>query len=138
MKVKVLYHSKSGNTKKVAEAIARATGQVEEAIPPAYPLENIDVLFLGAGIRAGKVDKKVQEFVRTLTPARAKKVVVFGTAGSPEGAFPLMKKMMEEKGLKVADEFFMCKGKWFFFMDRGHPNAADLEAAANFAKKIIG
>lgn len=138
MKVKVFYHSKSGNTKKIAEAIAKATGQVAEAIPPAYPPENLDVLFLGAGIRAGKVDKKMEEFVRTLNPNRAKKVVVFGTAGSPEGAYPVMKKMLEEKGITVSSDYFMCKGKWFFFMDRGHPNAQDLKAAEEFAMKVIG
>ena len=137
MKAKVLYHSKSGNTAKVAEAMAKATGQATEAIPPAYPLENVDILFLGAGIRMGKVDKKMEEFIRTLTPQRVKNIALFSTAGSPEGAVPAIKKLLEGKGINVLEESFVCKGKWFIFMDRNHPSRDDLDKATSFAKKMM-
>jgi len=41
-------------------------GQVSEAVTPDYPLENVGILFLGAGAYANKVDKRMTEFIRTL------------------------------------------------------------------------
>lgn len=137
MKTKVLYHSKSGNTKKIADAIAKVTGQASEAIPPAYPLENVEVLFLGAPIRAGKVDTKVEEFIRTLNSSRVKNIVLFSTAGSPQGAVPAMKKLLEGKGINILEESFVTKGKWFIFFDRNRPNDTDIKAAEEFTKKVL-
>ena len=66
MKTEVIYYSRSGNTKKVVDAIAQALGQVSEAVTPDYPLENVGILFLGAGAYVNKVDKRMTEFIRTL------------------------------------------------------------------------
>ena len=46
MKIAVRYYTKTGNTKKLAEAIGNAVGA--EALPISVPItEPVDVLFLG-------------------------------------------------------------------------------------------
>lgn len=138
MKLKVMYHSRSGNTKKVADAIAQSLGQTAEAIPPAYPLENISVLFLGGAVYMGKADAKVREFIRTLNASRVKNVALFGTTGNQDKALTEMRDLLKSKGINVLDDTFLCKGKTMAFFNRKHPSAEDLKAAQEFAQKVVG
>jgi flavodoxin len=141
MKTWVLYYSKGGNTKKIADAIAEELEDVlkSEQIPPAYPPENVALLFLGTGEYAGKPDPKIIEFIRTLTPDRVKNVAVFGTSGSglAEGkAISTVKSLLKEKGINVVDESYSCKGKFFIFMNRNKPDASDIKSAKEYARKV--
>jgi flavodoxin len=136
MKTKVMYHSRSGNTKKIADAIAQAIGQDAEAIPPDYPLENVGLLFLGAAVYAGKVDKKMEEFIRTLNSSRVKNVAMFGTNGGNENYFNSMRELLKAQGINVLEEVYSCRGKFFLFFNRKHPNEEDIRKAQEFAKAV--
>lgn len=137
MKLKVMYHSRGGNTKKVADAIAEAVGQVSEAVPPAYPLENVSLLFLGAAVYQGKIDKKMKEFILTLNTNRVKNVALFSTTGSQDNAINEMRDLLKAQGINVLQETFLCKGRFFFFFNRNRPNSEDLSKAKEFAKNAI-
>ncbi|MDR3552032.1 MAG: flavodoxin domain-containing protein [Clostridia bacterium] len=138
MNVKVHYLSRGGNTKKIAEAISQAIGQMAEAIPPAYPMENVKLLFLGGGIYGGKLDSKLSYYIGTLNTKMVKNVVLFSTSGSPQGpANKLMKEQLEAKGIKVLEKSFCCPGKFFLFFNIGRPNSADIKKAQEFAKEIM-
>lgn len=137
MKIKVMYHSKGGNTKKIADAIAEAVGQVNEAVPPAYPLENVALLFLGGAPYAGKLDKKLVDFIKTLNKSRVRNVALFSTTGSQDSAINQMREMLTSQGINVLDETFLCKGKFFLFFNRKHPNEADIKAAKEFAQRAV-
>ncbi len=140
MKTWVLYYSRGGNTKKIADAIAEELKEFgvlkSEQIPPAYPPENVQLLFLGTGIYAGKPDSKMVEFIRTLNSNRVKNAVVFGTTGSQNNAVETVKALLREKGINVIDETFLCKGKYFIFFNRKKPDSDDIKAAKTFARKI--
>ncbi len=138
MKTWVLYYSKGGNTKKIAEAIAEELAVPKtEQVPPAYPPENVQLLFLGTGVYAGKPDPKMIEFIRTLNNNRVKNAVVFGTKGGNDNrAIETVKSLLKEKGINVIDETFSCKGKYFLFFNRKNPNCEELKAAKAFARKI--
>lgn len=137
MKTWVLYYSKGGNTKKIADAIAEELGVPKaEQIPPAYPPEGVNLLFLGTGIYAGKPDSKMIEFIRTLNNNRVRNVVVFGTTGSQDTAVETVKALLKEKGINVIDETFLCKGKYFIFFNRKKPDSDDIKAAKAFARRI--
>ncbi|MDF2986524.1 MAG: flavodoxin [Eubacterium sp.] len=141
MKTWVLYHSKGGNTKKISDAIAEELEDVlkSEQIPPAYPPENVALLFLGTGEYAGKPDPKMIEFIRTLNPNRVKNAAVFGTSGSGLAtgkAISAVKELLKEKGISVVDESYSCKGKFFLFMNRNKPDANDIKGAKEFARKV--
>ncbi|QNU68048.1 nitric oxide synthase [Ruminiclostridium herbifermentans] len=138
MKTWVLYYSRGGNTKKIAEAIAEELEILKtEQVPPAYPPENVQLLFLGTGVYAGKPDPKMIEFIRTLNTDRVKNVAVFGTRGGNDTrAIETVKSLIKEKGINVIDETFSCQGKYFIFFNRKKPDAEDLKAAKAFARKI--
>jgi Flavodoxins len=140
MKTWVLYYSKGGNTKKIADAIADELDDVlkSEQIPPAYPPENVALLFLGTGEYAGKPDSKIIEFVRTLNKDRVKNVAVFGTngKGAAGNAISTLKTLLKEKGINVIDESFCCKGKYFIFLNRKNPDDGEIKAAKEYAKRV--
>ncbi|OPX42713.1 flavodoxin [Ruminiclostridium hungatei] len=141
MKTWVLYYSKGGNTKKIAEAIADELEEVlkSEQIPPAYPPENVSLLFIGTGEYAGKPDSKMVEFIRTLNTNRVKNAAVFGTSGggTAEGkAIATVKSMLREKGINVVEEAFSCKGKNFIFFNRNRPDENDVKCAREYARKV--
>ncbi|MDR1271412.1 MAG: flavodoxin, partial [Clostridiales Family XIII bacterium] len=67
MNIAVRYFSRGGNTKKVAEAIAKAAG-VEARDCSAALTEPLDLLFLGGSIYASSVDQALKDFVEQLDP----------------------------------------------------------------------
>jgi flavodoxin len=136
MNIKILYWSKTGNTRKVAEAMADALGCKAESILSIREKVSADILFLGAAVYATfnhEVDPKVSEFIQGFDPARIGKVVLFCT-GFADTAVKLMVELLKRRGIAVADKSFFCKGKMFIFFNFGHPNKTDLENAKNFAK----
>ena len=138
MKIKVMYHSSTGNTKKIAEAIAAAVNVSAEAITENAQLsEPIDLLFIGDGIYAGKMSKKTQAFIGTLTGESVKNAAVFGTYGGQKKVIATMTALLQEKGIRVCGESFACKGQAWLGGNRNHPNQADLDNAARFGTDII-
>jgi len=138
MKIQVLYHSSTGNTKKVAEAIGAAVGVQAEQITAGHRLtEPVDLLFIGDGIYAGKANKKTMNFIASLDSALVKKAAVFGTFGGEDTAIALMRKLLSDKGIPLCAESFSCKGKAFFFANKQHPNQEELEQAAAFGRACV-
>lgn len=135
MTVAVRYYTRSGNTKKLAEAIAAAVGV--QAEPVSVPLaEKADILFLGSSPYAFDVDEAIKSFVAA-NAANIGTLYNFSTAASPMSTARLVGKLAAEHGVKMADEEFRCFGS-FLMMHRGRPNAGDCAAAAAFAKKVVG
>lgn len=137
MSTAVIYHSVSGNTKKVAEAIAQALSCSAQPVKE-YSLENqADIMFIGGAIYGGKLDPVMDSFLQALTPEKAKRVVLFSTSVKEGKALGLMKELLKNQGVAVDDESFLCKGK-MLFMNLKHPNKEDLEQAKAFAKSAVG
>ena len=134
MKVAVRYFSRGGNTKKIAEAIAQAVG--EEAAPVAEPLkESVDILFLGSAPYAFDVDSAVKEFVSGIK-VHVGKVVGFSTAAVVKSTRKYVARLLDEKGIPLADEEFACRGAFAIF-HKGRPNADDCERASQFAASVV-
>ncbi|MFA4932261.1 MAG: flavodoxin family protein [Caldisericia bacterium] len=138
MRTKVVYQSTTGNTKKVAEAIASAAGCVAEPVAGATVSEPVDMLFLGAAIHGNDVDALVKKFIEGLDPALVKQVTVFST-GFPEHkekAVGIIKGLLAQRGIVVTDKCYFCRGKFLLF-NRTHPDAADLTGAEEFARSAF-
>ncbi len=135
MNIKVRYQSRSGNTKKVAEAIAQEVDVTACAVSSDRITEDTDILFLGGAVYAGKIDDALKIFVEGLD-SHVKRVAVFSTSFRGQSAYPEVKKILEPKGIVVSEQTFLCKGKFFVFV-RKHPDREDLQAAKKFAKEII-
>lgn len=135
MKYAVRYFSRFGNSEKMAKVVGEVLGVQPESVET--PLsEEVDVLFIGAGLFLARVNGRVKEFARTLDPRKVKKVVCFGSCAISESPVPQIRKVFEELGFQVADESFTCRGEmgpWH----AGHPNDQDLEDLKAFTKKIV-
>ena len=69
MKIAVRYYTKTGNTKRLAEAVAQAVGA--EALPISTPVTKyVDILFLGNSYYAFSIDPEVRSFIRSLDKAK--------------------------------------------------------------------
>ena len=138
MRVRVVYQSMTGNTRRVAEAIARASGCVAEPVSAATVSEPVDMLFLGASIHAKDIDPSVKKFIEGLDPALVKHVTVFGTGfeGNKEMAVGIMKGLLAQRRIPVMSKHYFCLGKFLFFSFH-HPNAQDLTGAEEFARNVL-
>lgn len=135
MHIEVRYFTRSGNTKRLADAIGGAVSVAAKPISESLSVQ-VDLLFLGGSVYAGGIDSALKAFIDGLTPAMVKKVAVFSTAAVVESAYKQMKKQLDAKGISVINKEFHCRGS-FTVMHRNRPNANDLENAANFAVDVL-
>ncbi len=136
MKIAVRYYTKTGNTKRLAEAIAKAVGV--EALPVTAPVtESVDILFLGNSYYAFTIDPEVRRFVESLSKEKVGKIVNFGSAAMMNSTWKKVKAVADKVGISMDEREFHCKGE-FKGLHKGKPDESDLVAAAAFAKKIVG
>ena len=135
MKIAVRYYTKTGNTEKLARAVAEAAGA--EALPVSVPVtEPVDILFLGNSYYAFSIDPEVRKFVASLDKALVGKIVNFGSAAMLNSTYKKVKAEADRAGIPMDPREFHCRGE-FKGVHKGRPNAEDLKAAAAFAQKII-
>ena len=130
MQAAVRYYSRSGNTKLVAEAIAKAlkVSAVSVDSPEAALTERADVLFVGGALYAYGLDKHLREYLSALDREKVGKAVIFSTSWISRHRIDLIRKALEEKGIPVAEETFYVKNR---------PNTEQLQEAADFARKML-
>jgi flavodoxin I len=140
----VVYFSRGGKTRKVAEAIAQELGCEAIDVKKETPdVSGVELLLVGSGeyYSRRKVHKILQGFLDRLQPSSKSKAAVFATAGGPDPkCIYHMEEVLETKGYKVISSF-KCRGQLFFFLNRGHPTEDDLKNAKAFAsdlKKKLG
>ncbi|WP_458456705.1 flavodoxin family protein [Methanobrevibacter sp.] len=134
MKIAIRYYTKTGNTKKLAEAISQAVNVEAKTVDE--PLtEDVDILFLGSAIYGAGIDGKIKDFIKNID-VNVGEVVNFSSAALLESTYGQVKKEVEAKGIKMSEKEFHCRGA-FKFVHRGRPNEKDLKDAQEFAKGII-
>ena len=131
MKFAVRFYTKTGNTKRLAEAIANELGV--EALPLTSPItEPVDILFLGNSYYAFSIDPEVRNFVASLSKDKVGKIVNFGSAALLNSTYKKVKAEAEKVGIPMDEREFHCKGE-FKMLHKGKPDADDMRAAAEFA-----
>ena len=134
MKFAVRYYTKTGNTKKLALAIAEALGV--PALPISEPVtEPVDVLLLGNSYYAFSIDPEVRSFIRSLDKRKVGRIANFGSAAMLNSTYKKVKTEAEKVGIPMVEREFHCRGE-FKGLHRGRPNAEDLAAAADFARSL--
>lgn len=135
MKAAVRYFTRTGNTKRLAEAVAKALGV--DALPISEPVtEPVDLLFLGNSYYAFSIDPEVRQFISSLDKSKVGRIVNFGSAALLNSTYKKVKAEADKAGIPMAEEEFHCRGE-FKGIHKGRPNADDLAAAAAFAKSLI-
>ena len=142
-----------GNTEKVAGAIAevlQATVIAPEDLRAAHA-ETCDLLGFGSGIYGGEHHHRLLDLVHRLPALPGKGVFLFSTFGAPalaashafvERNHYALRERLRAKGASIAGEFG-CPGfntnsflRFLGGLNRGRPNAADLDRARAFARTL--
>ena len=135
MRIAVRYYTKTGNTKRLAEAVGKAIGV--EALPISEPIsEPVDILFLGNSYYAFSIDPEVRDFVRSLDKNLVGKIINFGSAAMLNSTYKKVKAEADKVGIPMDEREFHCKGE-FKNLHKGRPNDEDLKAVSEFAKRIV-
>lgn len=168
LKILITYFSKTGNTEKVAKSIKDGlVGQdidlkpVKDVDPSS--LTNYDLIFLGSGIYASRVNKSIPDLVNT-AQYLPQKFVFFSTHASSDNyqdGFKLVKRKLEKINSTIIGEFDCMgenigipKAKIESMLDKlplekrkeaekhqkrlkGRPNEEDLENAKRFAQAFV-
>ena len=150
MDIRLIYFSQTGNTRKVAKAMAAVFNEKNHSVNTiSYKkmsnddFTEPDMIGVGAPCFESQAPSLVRESLWDLPNLNGKKAFVFSTSGGAPGkvlydlANPLMKKGAEVVG------GFLCRGTCFYpvpclvgrFPDR--PNEKDLAEAKKFAEKLL-
>jgi multimeric flavodoxin WrbA len=134
MFVCIVYHSETGNTKRVAEYVAKATGATlipvrdcagynkitmyllgipraragdKAAIePPKIDVSAFDLVIVGSPVWAWKPTPAANAAIAALSGCDGKKGMVFATSGGmPKDTLPIMKNALEGRGVRVEGAF---------------------------------
>jgi len=140
----VSYHHKS--TEQVAKAIAEVLDAQIRSPQDVSPdvLQEYGLIGFGSGIYDAKHHQSMLELANRLTPVADKQAFIFSTSAiitksKVASDHSALRDILESKGYTIADEF-SCRGfntnsflKYFGGMNKGRPNAQDLEDARAFA-----
>jgi flavodoxin len=137
------------NTRKIAQVLSAAldapTRTPQEVDPD--ELSRYDLIGLGSGIYDGKHHASLLELADRLPPSASKRALIFSTSSIQEKGkvardHSLLRRTLQAKGYRIVGEF-SCRGfntnsflRFFGGINRGRPNAKDLEHAKEFAQSL--
>ncbi len=104
MKPCVLYFSRTGNTKRMAEAMAEAINSPIFAITSSEPsvVEDFDLLIVGTPVEGFNPAKETTALLDQLPKTEGKKAIIFCTYALWKGrTFGTMKKKLSNKGYET-------------------------------------
>jgi flavodoxin I len=133
----VLYYSLTGNTKKMANAIAAELGVEAKSIKTVTAVPHDGLLFLGSGSYGDKPSDEKAKFIAD-NDFTGRKVALFGTSGAGQGKeVKVMADVLKVKGADIIGSYY-TKGKAFVVVNIGHPNKDELDGARKFALAMAG
>ena len=107
MKIAVRYQSRGGNTRAVAEVIAKATGVKAE--PIGVPLSKlVDLLFVGVGVYMWDIDTSLKSYLESIRPDSVKTIAAFSTGSGMSGTGKIGV-ILKSRGFIVLDETLPMK-----------------------------
>lgn len=137
MKTMLVYFSRGGNTRKIAEAIAEELEITPIDVKKESPnVSSADLLIVGSGTYGNKPGKEMVAFLENLESVNDKRAACFSScAGDASKTLAAMKDILTKKGYTIVD-CFSCFGKFAGLSKRGHPTDEELKQAKDFAKKL--
>lgn len=147
VKTLIIYASTHhGNTRRVAEAMAKAAGaDLADALagPCPDPI-GYDLVGLASGVYFHAFHKSIQQYAQTAPFFPGQKVFLAGTCGVGYRDYSSgIRKILEGRGAGVLGSF-QCRGydTYGIFgrlggIARGRPNDRDLEQASRFARQML-
>lgn len=134
-RIAVLYATKTKHSKKLAEAIGSALKVKAKNITENPTLHDIDLIFIVGGIYGGASMPELLAYIKEMEAPALKHAALITSCASGKQRQDAVRRILEEKGIKVIDEF-VCMGA-MLFVSLTHPNSKDLKKAADFALEIV-
>ncbi len=145
MKPIVVYSTRSGNTRKVAEAIAselncpclRITSDSSTV-----SINDYDTVFIGTGIYKGQPHQDLLNYLDTTINGK-KQFALFmtcfgwGKRIADKNVIDTLQGILEAKGQRMLNNPYSCFGGGLGFVKRGHPDAEELDAAKKWAREML-
>jgi flavodoxin len=107
VKIAIRYQSRGGNTKEVAEAIAKAAGITAESIESPI-VESVDLLFIGGGVYKWDIDSSLKNYLENLDRGLVQSVAAFTTAGGMDKTETILS-IVKSRGIHVEQETLPIK-----------------------------
>jgi flavodoxin len=128
----VVYFSTTGNTRKVAEAMAAALGVTAKDVKDVGILAPDAFVFLGTGCYRGELPREVKDFLRE-NRFEGRKIALFTTSAfDAADERRNIEKQLAENGAVIVRSF-KCLGR-LLSINTEHPTWLDLKKAAWFAR----
>ena len=136
MMIAIRYDSKTGNTKKLAQAMGETLHV--PALTVDQPLtEHVDLLFLGSSVYAAGASAEVKQFIAGLDKGIVDRVACFSTAALLPSTYGQVSRLLRQRGIPVDSREFHCRGQ-YHMLHKDKPDAADLDSVRRFAKELAG
>jgi flavodoxin len=128
----VIYYSTTGNTSKVAEAMAGTLGVTARDVKTVGMVDPDAFVFLGMGCYRGELPAEIKQFLR-INRFRGRKIALFTTSAfdAVEERHDIEKQLLENGAVVVRN--FKCLGR-LLSINQEHPTWLDLKKAAWFAR----
>ena len=133
MKNAVIYYTKLGHSKKIAQAIAQELRVKAQDVCNNPKLDQIDRLYIVSGIYGGVSAPELVAYLKSLNPQQVKQAFLLTSSGGKTSPATNVRAILTELGIPVSKEEFTCQGAIFLF-GLGHPNKVDLQNAVAFVK----
>jgi flavodoxin len=134
-KVAVAYATKTGHSKKLAEAIGRALSVTPRNIIENPAPEATDLLILAGGIYGGESLPEMMAFAGSLDARSVTRAALVTSSASGAMAQKGLRGVLEEKGIPVVGEIIVPGALLVFRL--GRPNRKDVEKAVAFAADLV-
>jgi flavodoxin len=136
MKIAIIYYSKLGHSKKIAQAIAQEFQVKAHDIRANPPLNHVDMLYIVSGIYGGRSAPELIEYLRTLDHQQINQAWLITSSGGKTTPAADVRAVLMERGIPVADKEFTCQGA-ILFVGIGHPNRLDIQNTIKFVKRTM-
>ena len=103
--IRIRYYSKTGNTKRVAEYIAKELNLDALSINDNDYDSPCGLLFLGGAPYANIMSSKLREYANSLKKENVKAVALFTTSNWSRRTVRALKKILKEKDIDVYDDY---------------------------------
>jgi flavodoxin len=135
MNISVIYYTKLGHSKKIAQAIANELGVKAQDIRENPEIKDVDLLYIVSGIYGGKSAPGLLEFLKTLDGQQIKRAYLLTSSGGKTTRAAEVRTVLTELGIPVVEEEFTCQGAIFLF-GMGHPDKTDIQNAIQFVQSV--
>ena len=110
MNCAVRYYSRSGNTKLVADEIARSLDIKAVSVDDSEGKLNkpVDVLFIGGALYAYGIDQHLKSYLKEIDAKNVKKAAVFSTSWISKHAIEVIKEELNKRAFGLRMKCSMC------------------------------